>query len=303
MAFANAISGRKLIYILLPNILVTKKFLPEKKSNILAHQKPHGKENYLNMASKIKKTIMFLCCTILVLFVALSAVFKVNFFQVIFLPTYIMNDELEYYNGFLPQSKISCPYSISNYQEKELDMWYFKDLTGKIKENLIGKDFWVYNDNFDILFCSNGKKYIRNDTHFSSDVTSDMVNSISFFEEHPVDVYKKDIAMHNISLHLNDEDISKLTNIIINDEYCLDDLDEIDNTQYLYDLNIAWYVIFELKNTEEFNYEGLCVAGTQRYYIVYYNDKMYLRDLNGNLKFIPNEIANKILNSELTLVK
>lgn len=303
MAFENAISGRKLIYILLPNILVTKKFLPEKKSNILAHQKPHGKENYLNMASKIKKTIMFLCCTILVLFVALSAVFKVNFFQVIFLPTYIMNDELEYYNGFLPQSKISCPYSISNYQEKELDMWYFKDLTGKIKENLIGKDFWVYNDNFDILFCSNGKKYIRNDTHFSSDVTSDMVNSISFFEEHPVDVYKKDIAMHNISLHLNDEDISKLTNIIINDEYCLDDLDEIDNTQYLYDLNIAWYVIFELKNTEEFNYEGLCVAETQRYYIVYYNDKMYLRDLNGNLKFIPNEIANKILNSELTLVK
>lgn len=303
MAFANAISGRKLIHILLPNILVTKKFLPEKKSNILAHQKPHGKENYLNMASKIKKTIMFLCCTILVLFVALSAVFKVNFFQVIFLPTYIMNDELEYYNGFLPQSKISCPYSISNYQEKELDMWYFNDLTGKIKENIIGKDFWVYNDNFDILFCSDGKKYIRNDTHFSSDVTSDMVNSISFFEEHPVDVYKKDIAMHNISLHLNDEDISKLTNIIINDEYCLDDLDEIDNTQYLYDLNIAWYVIFELKNTEEFNYEGLCVAETQRYYIVYYNDKMYLRDLNGNLKFIPNEIANKILNSELTLVK
>lgn len=298
MAFANVISGRKLIHILLFNILIIRK-----KVKYIAHQKPHGKENYLNMASKIKKTIMFLCCTILVLFVALSAVFKVNFFQVISLPTYIMNDELEYYNGFLPQSKISCPYSISNYQEKELDMWYFKDLTGKIKENLIGKDFWVYNDNFDILFCSNGKKYIRNDTHFSSDVTSDMVNSISFFEEHPVDVYKKDIAMHNISLHLNDEDISKLTNIIINDEYCLDDLDEIDNTQYLYDLNIAWYVIFELKNTEEFNYEGLCVAETQRYYIVYYNDKMYLRDLNGNLKFIPNEIANKILNSELTLVK
>ena len=147
------------------------------------------------MASKIKKTIMFLCCTILVLFVALSAVFKVNFFQVIFLPTYITNDELEYYNGFLPQSKISCPYSISNYQEKELDMWYFKDLTGKIKENIIGKDFWVYNDNFDILFCSDGKKYIRNDTHFSSDITSDMVNSISFFEEYPVDVYKEDIAI------------------------------------------------------------------------------------------------------------
>ena len=161
----------------------------------------------------------------------------------------------------------------------------------------------MYNDNFDILFCSNGKKYIRNDTHFSSDVTSDMVNSISFFEEHPVDVYKKDIAMYNISLHLNDEDISKLTNIIINDEYCLDDLAEIDNTQYLYDLNIAWYVIFELKNTKEFNYDGLCMAETQRYYIVNYNDKMYLRDLNGNLKFIPNEIANKILNSELTLVK
>ena len=255
------------------------------------------------MASKIKKTIMFLCCTILVLFVALSAVFKVNFFQVIFLPTYITSDELEYYNGFLPQSKISCPYSISNYQEKELDMWYFKDLTGKIKENIIGKDFWVYNDNFDILFSSNGKKYIRNDTHFSSDVTSDMVNSISFFEEHPVDVYKEDIAIRNISPLLNDKDISELANIIINDEYCLDDLDEIDNTQYLYDLNIAWYVIFELKNTKEFNYEGLCVAETQRYYIVYYNDKMYLRDLNGNLKFIPNEIANKIFNSELTLVK
>lgn len=252
------------------------------------------------MASKIKKTIMFLCCTILVLFVALSAVFKVNFFQVIFLPTYITNDELEYYNGFLPQSKISCPYSISNYQEKELDMWCFKDLTGKIKENIIGKDFWVYNDNFDILFCSDGKKYIRNDTHFSSDITSDMVNSISFFEEYPVDVYKKDIAIRNISPLLNDEDISELANIIINDEYCLD---EIDITQYLYDLNIAWYVIFELKNTEEFNYDGLCVAETQRYYIVYYNDKMYLRDLNGNLKFIPNEIANKILNSELTLVK
>lgn len=295
MTFANAISGRKLIHILLFNILIIRK-----KVKYIAHQKPHGKENYLNMASKIKKTIMFLCCTILVLFVALSAVFKVNFFQVIFLPTYITNDELEYYNGFLPQSKISCPYSISNYQEKELDMWYFNDLTGKIKENIIGKDFWVYNDNFDILFCSDGKKYIRNDTHFSSDVTSDIVNSISFFEEYPVDVYKKDIAIRNISPLLNDKDISELANIIINDEYCLD---EIDTTQYLYDLNIAWYVIFELKNTEEFNYEGLCVAETQRYYIVYYNDKMYLRDLNGNLKFIPNEIANKILNSELTLVK
>lgn len=295
MAFANVISGHKLIHILLFNILIIRK-----KVKYIAHQKPHGKENYLNMASKIKKTIMFLCCTILVLFVALSAVFKVNFFQVIFLPTYITNDELEYYNGFLPQSKISCPYSISNYQEKELDMWYFNDITGKIKENIIGKDFWVYNDNFDILFCSDGKKYIRNDTHFSSDVTSDMVNSISFFEEYPVDVYKEDIAIRNISPLLNDEDISELANIIINDEYCLD---EIDITQYLYDLNIAWYVIFELKNTEEFNYEGLCVAETQRYYIVYYNDKMYLRDLNGNLKFIPNEIANKILNSELTLVK
>lgn len=295
MAFANVISGRKLIHILLFNILIIRK-----KVKYIAHQKPHGKENYLNMASKIKKTIMFLCCTILVLFVALSAVFKVNFFQVIFLPTYITSDELEYYNGFLPQSKISCPYSISNYQEKELDMWYFNDLTGKIKENIIGKDFWVYNDNFDILFCSDGKKYIRNDTHFSSDITSDMVNSISFFEEYPVDVYKKDIAIRNISPLLNDEDISELANIIINDEYCLD---EIDITQYLYDLNIAWYVIFELKNTEEFNYDGLCVAETQRYYIVYYNDKMYLRDLNGNLKFIPNEIANKILNSELTLVK
>ena len=291
MAFANAISGRKLIHILLFNILIIRK-----KVKYIAHQKPHGKENYLNMASKIKKTIMFFCCTILVLFVALSAVFKVNFFQVIFLPTYITNDELEYYNGFLPQSKISCPYSISNYQEKELDMWYFNDLTGKIKENIIGKDFWVYNDNFDILFCSDGKKYIRNDTHFSSDVTSDIVNSISFFEEYPVDVYKKDIAIRNISPLLNDKDISELANIIINDEYCLD---EIDTTQYLYDLNIAWYVIFELKNTEEFNYEGLCVAETQRYYIVYYNDKMYLRDLNGNLKFIPNEIANKILNSKI----
>lgn len=126
-----------------------------------------------------------------------------------------------------------------------------------------------------------------------------MVNSISFFEEYPVDVYKEDIAIRNISPPFDDEDISELTNIIINDVYCLD---EIDNTQYLYDLNIAWYVIFELKNTKEFNYDGLCMAETQRYYIVNYNDKMYLRDLNGNLKFIPNEIANKILNSELTLV-
>lgn len=109
------------------------------------------------MVSKIKKIIMVLCCTILVLLVALSAVLKVNFFQVISLPIYITNDELKYYNGFLPQSKISCPYSINNYQEKELDMWYFKDLTGKVKENIIGKDFWAYGDNFDIFFCSNGK--------------------------------------------------------------------------------------------------------------------------------------------------
>lgn len=252
------------------------------------------------MVSKIKKIIMVLCCTILVLLVALSAVFKVNFFQVISLPIYITNDELKYYNGFLPQSKISCPYSINNYQEKELDMWYFKELTGKVKENIIGKDFWAYGDNFDILFCSNGKKYIRNDAHFSSDLTSNMVNSISFFEEYPVDVYKEDIAIRNISPPFDDEDISELTNIIINDVYCLD---EIDNAQYLHDLNIAWYVIFELKNTKEFNYDGLCMAETQRYYIVNYNDKMYLRDLNGNLKFIPNEIANKILNSELALVK
>ena len=74
---------------------------------------------------------------------------------------------------------------------------------------------------------------------------------------------------------LNDAETAMLTEIVTGDEYSLD---EVGVTSYFNDMNTAWYIRYGLRQTGDVNYSGICAADEQRYYLMYDNEKMYLRD-------------------------
>lgn len=251
-----------------------------------------------NSKKVFKRTIVVLVCVALAFGITASVVLKMNVIDFLMFQISLGYDDLSAYNNVLPQNKVACPYSLKNYHSEYLYSWGFKDLNVKIKEHNINEDYWASDGNFDIIFCSDGKKYVRNGINFSSEITPEKVEKI-YFAEHgvPLDFFSSDNCPGSMIIpDLNDAETAMLTEIVTGDEYSLD---EVGVTSYFNDMNTAWYIIYDLRQTGDVNYSGICAADEQRYYLMYDNEKMYLRDLNGRLKELPSEIAEKIVGSEI----
>jgi len=209
--------------------------------------------------------------------------------------------ELEVSNAVLPQNKVKLPYSLKDYDADELNNWYFTDVTAKVKEHQLDTDYWVYEDNCDILLSSSRRFYIRKDSGFDKNFTSDAVSKI-VFSEYPSGISAFDYTKANpysLTPELTSEETAELFEIIKSTDYSSD---TIGVTKYMHGNNTCWYVVFYLQRTDEFNYSGLCVADVQRYYIMQTDDKtVYLRDLNGNLKKLPQNIAKKISSAPIVV--
>ena len=195
-----------------------------------------------------------------------------------------------HYNETLPSTEIELPYSIRDYKKyDDLMLWYFDELTAKVKENKPGKDFWVYQDNYDVLFGSDSNLYIRKGSAFTSDITADMVSEIAFsdnrFDEHPI----------NIVPDFTTEEITQLAEIILSDSVPTEKIREEKYVSYADDgLRVSWDIVFKLKSTDEFCYDGLSVIFKDYWLIQDGEGNWYLYDFNDYYKALPHTLADKI---------
>ena len=212
------------------------------------------------------------------------------------IPEYIIEsldakERLEYYDETLPSTEIELPYSIRDYEkyDKLSYWWYFDSLTAKVKENKRGKDFWVYQDNYDILFGSDDNLYIRKDSSFTTDITADMVSEISFSDtfgrEHPIKLVPD----------FTNEEITQFAEILLFDSALTKEICEEKYLSYDNGMRITWKIVFKLKSTDEISYDGLSVTHNEEYWLVQDEEgNLYLKDLEWKYKPLPYTLADKI---------
>lgn len=206
----------------------------------------------------------------------------------VFIFAFWPDGKLEYYNETLPSTEIELPYSIRDYECVSLGNWSFDSLTAKVKENKRDTDFWVYQDNYDILFGSDEHLYIRKDLPFSSNITADMVFKISFTE-----TWRDEI---NLIPNFTNEEVTKFAEIVLSDSVLTK---EMPKEKYVsYDDNgvrILWDIIFQLKSTDEISYDGLSVTHNMKYYLVQDEEgNLYLKNSEDHYKYLPHTLADKI---------
>lgn len=215
-------------------------------------------------------------CTLIPAFIAISSESKAK---------------TEYYNRVLPSTEIELPYSINDYEAVYLTNWNFESLTNKVLESKRNEDFWVYQNNCDILFCSNEHFYVRKNLDLYSEIKADTVKKIVF-----TDNKQKDLSAYSIEPNLSDDQLYRLSEIILS-EKC-DAKENIEEVSVFSDTNdtlIAWYAFLYLKNSETVCYDGLYVGIDGWFCIVEASDSnLYFRDGNRNYKLIPQDIAESI---------
>lgn len=215
-------------------------------------------------------------CTLIPAFIAISSKSKAK---------------TEYYNQILPSTEIELPYNIKDYESVYLPNWNFESLTNKVKESKRNEDFWVYQNNYDILFCSNEHFYVRKNLDLYSEIKADTVKEIVF-----TDNKQKDLSTYSIEPNLSDAQLYRLSEIILSEKY--DAKENIEEVSVFYDTNdtlIAWYAFFYLKNSETVCYDGIYVSIDGWFCIVEASDSnLYFRDGHENYKLIPQDIAERI---------
>ncbi len=215
-------------------------------------------------------------CTLISAFIAISSESKAK---------------TEYYNQILPNTEIELPYSINDYEAVYLPNWNFESLTYKVQEKKRDADFWIYQNNYDILFCSNEYFYVRKDVDLYSEIETDTVKKIVFADNN-----QKDESKYSIEPNLSDTQLCQLSKIILSEEYdTKESIEEISTFSDTNDTLIAWYTYLYLKNSENVCYDGIYVRIDNWFCIVEASDSnLYIRDANRNYKLIPKDIAEVI---------
>lgn len=251
------------------------------------------------MASKLKKLLRIIGIVfgVIIGIVLVKCAFT-------FIPAFIAissenRAEMEYYNQTLPSTEIELPYDIKEYEAVYLSNWTFTSLTAKVKEKKRDTDFWVFQDNYDILFGSNDHLYIRKDVPFHSKPSEDMVAAVTFSIT-PI----RDGKILKVAPDLTEDEVLRFAQIVLSDETM--QKDGQDDKDIVFFENIPttyWDIIFDLKSTNEICYDGLQVQYDIRYRIVSDTDgNFYLKDSDGNYKLIPEDIAEKIKTGDCSVI-
>ena len=225
------------------------------------------------------------------IFIAVVAVISLIKLIPVFIFAFWPDGKLEYYNETLPSTEIELPYSIRDYECVSLGNWSFDSLTAKVKENKRDTDFWVYQDNYDILFGSDEHLYIRKDLPFTSNITADMVSEIAFFSE----AWESEDSVKLVPNFTNEE-VTKFAEIVLSDSVLTKEMPEEEYVSYNDNgVRILWDIIFQLKSTGEISYDGLSVTHNMKYYLVRDEEgNLYLKDSEKRYKSLPNTLADKI---------
>ncbi len=198
--------------------------------------------------------------------------------------------EVEYYNQILPQKEIELPYNIRDYDVVNKSGWYFDSLSVKVKENRKYEDFWVYQDNFDILFCSNSRLYVRKGLSLYTEVTADNVRSICFS-----DTEQKHTEALSFIPNFTPDEACQFAEVLLSDEF---DSEKIEFTSVFSDADdvpIYWYSLLYLRDSESVCYDGIYVSHPKKYAIAESTSgDLYLRLPNGQYKALPQSISEKI---------
>lgn len=204
---------------------------------------------------------------------------------------FVLSDrsQLEYYNKILPSTEIELPYNIRDYEYVHLGNWRFESLTAKVKENKWDTDFWVYQDNYDILFGSNEKFYIRKDLPFTSHITAEMVSEITFSEtwgdENPIKLVP----------NFTEEEVTQFAQILLSDTVLTEEIPGEKYVVYDNGARVLWDFVFQLKSTGEISYDGLSVTHTTKYWLVQDEEgDLYLKGSEDQYKSLPPALADKI---------
>lgn len=214
---------------------------------------------------------------------------------VTFIPAFIAvssesRAKLEYYDHNMPDNEIELPYHIRDYEAVYLTDWSFETLTAKVKENKRDTDFWVFQDNYDILFGSDDYFYIRKDVPFSPEVSENTAAKITFSTD-PTEDY----AFLEFSPNFTEEEVACFTKLFLSDEVFEKQIQDDQYFSFENDVRISWYIFFNLKSTDEICYDGLRVQYDTRYWLVRDTEgDLYLKDFNNHYKLLPKDIAEKI---------
>lgn len=243
------------------------------------------------MASKLKKTLKFFGIIIVVIIIIILIKWAFILIPSFFALSSDGKAKMEYYNKILPSTEIELPYEIKDYEFVNLSDWTFESLTAKVKENKKDTDFWVFQDNYDIIFGSDGHIYIRKNIPFNSEISENTVAKVTF----SVKSNDSDDRL-NFTPNFTEDEIYQVAQIILSDSIIEKDIQDdqifspFENTT-----SVAWEIFFGLKSTNEICYDGLQIKHNTQYWLVSDIDgKFYLKDTNGNYKLLPKNIAEKI---------
>ena len=252
------------------------------------------------MASKLKKPLKFFGFFIVVIIIIILVKCAFTLILMLFGLSSEGKAETEYYNKILPSTEIELPYEIKDYEVVNLSNWMFESLTAKVKENKKDEDFWVFQDNYDIIFGSSGHLYIRKNIPFDSKITENNVDKITFSVNSTEYGYRL-----NFTPNFTEDEIYQIAQIILSDNIIEKDIqDERTFSPFEDTTSVAMTIFFSLKSTNEVCYDGLQIHHNTPYWLVSdMDDNFYLKDFNGNYKLLPKNIAEKIKTGDGSLSK
>lgn len=241
------------------------------------------------MASKKIFYIFFIPLVLGTVFILLK--WGITLFPAFFAISSESEAKLTYYNQIFPQNEVDIPYKIQDYKAIYLNNWYFDNLTAKVKENKKNTDFWMYQNNWDVLFGSDEYFYVRKSIPFISEVTGDMVGKVTF------SVYSSEnTAEFQFSPDFTENEICTLTDMIMSEVYLTS---PIQNPTYISDNNghrILWNILFDFKSTDDVCYDGLYYKIPTLYWFVKdTNENLYLVNFNNQYYLLPKDISDCII--------
>lgn len=237
------------------------------------------------MESRTKKAFKIIG----ILIACIVGIILIFYIVMAILSDFLVQGQIKAYNQILPSTEIELPYNIHDYECVYLSDWHFDSLTAKVKERKRDADFWVYRDNYDILYSSYDKLYIRKDAPFTSDITADMVSEVAFSEA----LADKDPI--KFVPNFTKEEITQFAGILLSDAVQTEKIPGEKYVAYDNGARILWDFLFQLKSTDEICYDGLTVTHDTQYWLVRDEDgTLYLKDSQNQYKPLPHELAEKI---------
>lgn len=180
--------------------------------------------------------------------------------------------------------------------------WSLRNVNTRIRDNVFSEDYFIYNDNTDILLCTDESVYVKKDVSFPDSPLLNTVNGVTV--KYSVDVVGEGYKLKCKKVNLTSSEAYRLLEIVCDENY-LGTFDSLTGGKYITDgyYEKTFELLFDYSQLDTINCEGVVWNAGERIEFGYDSHfhlaldsacNMYLV-LNGKVKPLPHDLAEKLL--------